>query len=121
MPLDFWQTLGPFTPDILELPSITGPQILPMTLTAFISAFYFYFHTPCCNLYYSILGLSWWLSKVVRGPPAMQETQIQSLVLKDPLEKGLATYSSIFAWRIPWTEETGRPQSMGSQESDTTE
>ena len=40
---------------------------------------------------------------------------------KDPLEKEMATHSSIRAWRIPWTEETGRLQSVGSQESDTTE
>ena len=51
----------------------------------------------------------------------MQETRIQSLGLEDPLEKGMATRSSILAWRIPWTEKTGRPQSMGSQESDMTE
>ena len=58
---------------------------------------------------------------MIRSPLAMQETQIQSLGLEDPLEKGMATHSIIFAWRMPWTEETGRPQSMGSQESDTTE
>ena len=40
---------------------------------------------------------------------------------KDPLEKGKAAHSSILAWRIPWTKEPGRPQSMGSQELDTTE
>ena len=51
----------------------------------------------------------------VKNPPAMQETRIQSLGQQDPLEKGTATHSSIFAWRIPWTEETGRLSSMGSQ------
>ena len=45
----------------------------------------------------------------------MQETQVRSLGQKDPLEKGMATNSSIFAWRIPWTEEPGGLQSMGSQ------
>jgi len=45
----------------------------------------------------------------------MQETQVQSLGPEDPLEKGMATHSSILAWRIPWTEEPGRLQSMGSQ------
>ena len=50
----------------------------------------------------------------------MQETQIPSLDQEDPLEKGMATHSSIFAWRIPWTEEPGGLHSMGSQESDTT-
>ena len=45
----------------------------------------------------------------------MQDTQIQSLGQEDPLEKGIATHSSILAWRIPWTEEPGRIQSMGLQ------
>ena len=51
----------------------------------------------------------------------MQEIQVQSLGQEDPLEKGLATHSSILAWKIPWTEEPGGLQSMGSQESGTTE
>ena len=45
----------------------------------------------------------------------MQETQVRSLGQEDPLEKGMAIYSSIFAWRIPWTEEPGGPQRVGSQ------
>ena len=51
----------------------------------------------------------------VKNLPAVQETQVQSLGGKDPLEKGMATHSSTLAWRIPWTEEPGRIQSMGSQ------
>ena len=47
--------------------------------------------------------------------PAMQETRAQSLGQEDPLEKEMATYSSILAWRILWTEEPGSLQSMGSQ------
>ena len=47
--------------------------------------------------------------------------QVQSLVREDPLEEGMATYSNILAWRTPWTEEPGGPQSMGSKELDTTE
>ena len=47
--------------------------------------------------------------------PAMQESQIQSLDEEDPLEKELATHSSTLAWRIPWTEEPGRLESMGLQ------
>ena len=47
--------------------------------------------------------------------------QVQSLDRKDPLEKGLGTHSSILAWKIPWTEEPGRVQSMESQKPDTTE
>ena len=47
-----------------------------------------------------------------KNPPAMQETQVRSLGQEDPLEEGVATHSSILAWRIPWTEEPGRLQSM---------
>ena len=47
--------------------------------------------------------------------PAVQETWVQSLGQEDPLKKGMATYSSILAWRVPWTEEHGGLQSMGSQ------
>ena len=52
---------------------------------------------------------------VVKYMPTMQETQIQFLGQDDPLEKGMAIHSSILAWRIPWTEEPGRLQSMGLQ------
>ena len=52
---------------------------------------------------------------MVKNLPAMQETWVQSLGQEDPLEKGMATYSSILAWRIPWTEKPGGLQSMGSQ------
>ena len=50
----------------------------------------------------------------------MQESQVQSLGQEDPLEKEMETHSSIPAWKIPWTEEPGRLQSMGSQKLDTT-
>ena len=52
---------------------------------------------------------------MVRTLPEMQETRIQALGWEDPLEKKMATHSSIFAWEIPWTEEPGRLQSMGLQ------
>ena len=52
---------------------------------------------------------------MVKNPPAMQETWIRSLGWEDPLEKGVATHSSILAWRVPWTEEPGGLQRMGSQ------
>ena len=55
------------------------------------------------------------VAQTVKNPAAMQETWIWSLGWEDPLEKGMATYSSILAWKIPWAEEPGRPQSMGSQ------
>ena len=57
---------------------------------------------------------------MVKNLPATQETQVQSLGQKDALEKGMATHTSILAWRIPWTEEPGGLQSTGSQELDTT-
>ena len=55
---------------------------------------------------------------VVKNLPAMKEMQkmkIQSLGQEDPLEEGMATHSSVLAWRIPWTEEPGEVQSIGSQ------
>ena len=61
------------------------------------------------------------LCQSVRNRPAVQETQVQFLGWEDPLQKETATHSSVLAWRIPWTEEPGGLQSMGSQESDTTE
>ena len=61
------------------------------------------------------------VAQTVKNLPAVQETQVRSLDQEDPLEKGLATHTSVLAWRIPWTEEPGRLQSMGPQELDTTE
>ena len=52
---------------------------------------------------------------MVKNLPTMQETRVQSLGWEDPLEEEMATYSSILAWRIPWTEEPGRLQSIGLQ------
>ena len=54
------------------------------------------------------------VAQMVKNLPAMQEIWVQSLGWKDPLEKGMVTHSSILAWKIPWTEESGRLQSMGS-------
>ena len=55
------------------------------------------------------------VAQIIKNLPAMQKTQVQSLGQEDPLEKGMATHSSILAWRIPWTEEPGGRQSMMSQ------
>ena len=52
---------------------------------------------------------------MVKNLPAIQETQVRSLGREDPLEKAIATHSSILAWRIPWTEKPGGLQSIGSQ------
>ena len=56
---------------------------------------------------------------MVKNLSTMQETQVQSLDQEDILEKGMATHSSVLAWKILWTEEPGRLQSMGSQKSQT--
>ena len=52
---------------------------------------------------------------MAKNPPARQETQVQPLVWEDPLKKGMATYSGIPDWRMPWTEEPGRLHCIGSQ------
>ena len=54
------------------------------------------------------------VAQTVKNLPAMQETWVPSLGQEDPLEKGMATLSSILAWRVPWTKEPGELQSMGS-------
>ena len=59
------------------------------------------------------------VAQMVKSLPSMWETQVRSLSWEDPLEKEMATHSSILAWDIPWTEELGRLQSTGSQELDT--
>ena len=55
------------------------------------------------------------MAQMVKNPPAMQKTPVWSFGQEDPLEKGMATYFIILAWRIPWTEEPSGLQSMGSQ------
>ena len=55
------------------------------------------------------------VAQMVKNPPAMQETQFWFLGQEDPLEEGIAPYSSILAWKIPWTEDLGKLRSIGSQ------
>ena len=55
------------------------------------------------------------VAQMVKSLPAMREIQVQFLCQEDPLEKEMATHCSILTWEIPWTEEPGRLQSMGSQ------
>ena len=55
------------------------------------------------------------MAQMVKNLPAMQESWVPSLVWEDPLKEGMSTHLSILAWRIPWTEEPGRLQSVGSQ------
>ena len=55
------------------------------------------------------------VAQIVKNPTAVHETQVRSLGQEDPLEKEMATHSTTLAWKIPWTEEIGRLQTMGSQ------
>ena len=64
-----------------------------------------------CDIY---LKLAFLVPQMVKNPPAMWETWLQSLGWEDPLEDSTATHSNILAWRIPWTEERGRLQTTGS-------
>ena len=58
------------------------------------------------------------MTQMVKNPSAMQEIWVRSLGWEDPLVKGMATHSSILAWKVPWTEEPGGLQPTGSQETD---
>ena len=80
------------------------------------------FFSPYCvtfsDIYFIFLYLSGMASPVaqtIKRLPTMRETWVRSLGREDPLEKEIATHSSILAWKIPWTEEPGRLQSVGSQ------
>ena len=59
--------------------------------------------------------MTYLVAQTIKHLPAMWETQVRSLGREDPLEKEMATHSSTLAWKIPWTEEPGRLQSVGSQ------
>ena len=66
------------------------------------------------------------MAQIVKNPPAVWKTQVRSLDQEDPLDKGMATYSSILAWRSPWTQEPGKLyiyiySPWGREESDVTE
>ena len=78
-------------------------------------------HKSCLHLLAIVNGDSTsFIAQSVKILPEMQEIWVQSLGQEDPLEKEMTTHSTILAWRIPRTEESGRLQSMGSQELDTT-
>ena len=90
--------------------------VISLFLLACLKAYWFYWYFQGTNLWFwaSLLTLT------LKNLPAVQETCVQPLGLEDPLEKGMATHSSILAWRIPWTEEPGRLQVWGHKEVDTT-
>ena len=85
---------------------------LMRTLISFTETF-----TTMINLSLVVLFVLWasLVAQMVKNPPAVQETQVQSLGGEDPLDKGMATHSSILAWRIPWTAGPRGLQSMGLQ------
>ena len=70
--------------------------------------------TPFCFTSFLMIRKPSMVAQMVINPPAMQETWVQSLGPENPLEKRMTTHSSILAWRIPWTEEPGKLQFMGS-------
>ena len=76
---------------------------------------YYSFNYTCIYLILCLLLGASLVAQMVKDQPAVQETWVWSLGREDPLEKGMATCFSILAWRIPWTEEPGGLQSMGSQ------
>ena len=83
-------------------------------------------HSPVDKYWITLWGRSTFLSRplmaqMVKNLPAIQESWVPSLGQENPLEKGMATHSSILAWRIPWTEEPGQLQSLGCKESHMTE
>ena len=97
---------------------------LSSQITFFLLPLLMFLASVCLTLISSLVCLSFCLIEVfvasllaekVRNLPAIQETQVQSLGLEDPLEKGMETLSSVLASKIPWTEEPGGLQSMGSQ------
>ena len=93
---------------VVSLEDGVNPKLLHHRNRPFVSEF-------ASHTIYSLVA------QMVKCLPTMRETQVQSLGWEDPLEKEMATHSSILAWRIPWMEEPGGLQSTGSKESDTTE
>ena len=104
----FYKKRTPPLPLSFPLPSFASPSELINTWHNYL------LHPPHVRMWASLVV------QLVKNLPAIQETRVQLLDGEDSLEKEMSTHSSILAWRIPWTEEPGRLQSMGSQESDTT-
>ena len=94
-------------------------SILPYSANKDDTSYHCYFRSHL-KMYIVHQGPLWWLLKRVKSLLAMWETPVQPLGQEDPLEKAMPTHSSILAWRIPWTEESGGLQSRGCKESDNT-
>ena len=74
-----------------------------------------YLHLFSFSFFFYFVLEAFLVAQMVKNPPAKQETWVWSLAWEDPLEKGMATHSSLLAWRTAWTAEAGGLQSMGSQ------
>ena len=90
------------------------PQPLSLLFIHWKNQLWYFLQTVSVFKHYLLFGASP-VSQMVKNLTTMQETQVWSPYWEDPLEKGMATHSSILAWRIPWTEESSGLQSMGSQ------
>ena len=103
----------------LKFPSVTTVHTLLITFAPLNCCFYFeilsLIYVVCLHLEVYLWRWASVVAQMVKNPPAMQETWVQSLDREDPLEEGMATHSSILAWRIPWTEKPGGLQSMKLQ------
>ena len=111
-----------------SLSTLHVPQQVPYTLPAKMSLMLFPFNIFLLGQPFQLIistpsRYDWTslVAQIVQNQPAMRETQVQSLGREDPMKKGMATHSSILALSIPWTEEPGGLQFMGSQSQDTTE
>ena len=103
----YWETVRGDLPCIQETRDACSPQWCYAAIRGWVSAL---------HLSWSIVNeRASLVPQTVKNLPAVRETWVWSLGWEDPLEEGMATHSSILAWRIPWTEEQGGLQSMGSQ------
>ena len=103
-----WQLVGSEIHSLIHSSVETSAQrLFRKWLAAFIVLVYTLFKITCviCS-HTSPYGLPWWL-KMVNNPPAVRETWVLSLGQEEPLQEGMATHSSILAWRTPWTKEPG--------------
>ena len=100
-----------FLPSIHPLSIYPSIYSLSISLNVSVSIYHPHLIFVLCQALYSVSLVA----QMVKNPPAMQETQVRSLGWEDPLEKEMVTQSSILSWRIPWTEEPGRLQCIGSQ------
>ena len=105
---------------VLECPGVSGTGVGRQWPAAWLGALSV--AVPAWDLLKKVTFIIFYLhqeipyvAQTVKSLPTMRETQVQSLGWEDVLEKEMATHSSVLAWKIPWTEDPGRLQSLGSQ------